>query len=52
VGERHDDRKDHGGCADYSSADKDRLSGGFESVTGAVVGFEQRFGALEVTLML
>ena len=48
VGERHDDRKDHGSCADHSRADQHRFGRGFERVAGAVIFFQQILGALEV----
>src|SRR6202007_1463129 len=48
AGEGHDDGEDHGCGADYGGADQDWLSGGFEGVASAVVGFEQVLGALEV----
>src|SRR5208283_5264862 len=48
VGKRHDDGEDHGGCADHGRADEDWLCGGLERVAGAVVGFQEILGALEI----
>ena len=48
VGQRHDDRENHGGGADDGGADQHRLGRGFEGVAGAVVLFQQMFGAFEV----
>ena len=48
VGERHDDRENHGGGADHGRADQHGLRRGFERVASAVVFFEQVLGALEV----
>ncbi len=48
AGEGHDDGEDHGGCADDGGADQHRLGRSLEGVAGAVVGFEQVLGALEL----
>ena len=48
VGQRHDDREDHGGGADHGGSDQHGLGRGLEGVAGAVVLFEQILGALEV----
>ena len=48
VGQRHDNGKNHRGCADDGRADQNRLRGGFERVARAVVGFEHVLGALEI----
>ena len=48
VGERHDDGENHGGSAHDGGADEHGLGGSFEGVAGAVICFEQVFGALEI----
>ena len=48
VGKRHDDRKDHGGGADYRGADEHRLGRGLEGVSRPVVFLQQLLRRLEV----
>ena len=47
VGQRHNNREDHGGCADDRRADENGFSRRLERVAGAVVFFQQVLGALE-----
>ena len=48
VGERHDDREDHRGGADYRGADQHGLGGRLEGIAGAIVLFQQILGAFEI----
>ena len=48
VGQGHDDREDHRGCADHGGADQHRLGRSLEGVAGSIVGFQQVLGALEL----
>ena len=48
VGQGHDDREDHGGCAHDGGADQHRLGRSLEGVAGSVIGFQQVLGALEL----
>ena len=48
VGQRHDNRKNHGGRAHHRGADQHRFCSGFESIARAVVLFQVLLGPLEV----
>jgi hypothetical protein len=50
VGEGHDDREGHGGCAHNGGADQHRLGGSLEGIAGAIVGFQQVLGAFELNV--
>ena len=47
VGQGHDNREDHGGCADHGSADQHRLSRSLEGIAGSIVGLQQVLCAFE-----
>ena len=48
VGQGHDDREDHRGCAHHGGADQHRLCRSLECVAGSIVGFQQVFCAFEL----
>ena len=48
VGQGHDDREDHRGCAHHGRADQHRLGRSLEGIAGSVVGFQQVLRALEL----
>jgi hypothetical protein len=48
VGQGHDDRENHRGCAHHGGADQHRLGRSLEGVAGSIVGFQQVLGAFEL----
>ena len=48
IGQGHDDRENHGCCADNRSADQHRFCGSFECVPCPIIGLQQVFRAIEV----
>jgi hypothetical protein len=48
VGQGHDDRESHGGCAHHGGADQHRLCRSLECIAGSIIGFQQVFRAFEL----
>ena len=48
VGQGHDDRENHRGCAHHGGADQHRLGRSLEGIAGSIVGFQQVFRAFEL----
>ena len=48
IGQGHDDREDHRGCAHHSRADQHRLCRSLEGIAGSIIGFQQVFRAFEL----